>query len=104
MILWITASRFSQQCGGCRGPGDFLGKKQSGRDAFSSLKSARLPQDRQLLEEARRSAAMLCAQWREGEAEPLAPLLAAVHRQAKALLDINQLSLPAAVLESLEAL
>ena len=79
-----------------------MGKKQSGRDAFSSLKSARLPQDRQLLEEARRTAATLCAQWRNGLADPPAPLLAAVHKQAQALLDIRQGTLPAAAVESLE--
>ena len=89
---------------GSRGPGDFLGKKQSGRDAFSSLKAARLPGDRQLLEEARRTAAALCANWRDGDAEPPAPLLAAVQRQARALLDINQLSLPSAVETALDAL
>ena len=93
-----------EQLAFCRGPGDFLGKKQSGRDAFSSLKSARLPQDWQLLEEARRTAATLCADWRDGQADPPAPLLAAVHKQAQALLDIRQVVLPAATVESLEAL
>lgn len=85
-----------------RGPGDFLGKKQSGRDAFSSLKSARLPQDRQLLEEARRAAATLCALWRDGQADPPAPLLVAVARQAQTLLDISQITLPAAVVDALQ--
>ncbi len=40
----------------CRGPGDFLGKKQSGRDGLSYLKAAKLPEDRQLLEQARAAA------------------------------------------------
>lgn len=47
---------------------------------------------------------MLCAEWRDGQAEPPALLLAAVYKQAKSLLDISQLSLPAAVVETLEAL
>ncbi|KAL0024844.1 hypothetical protein WJX79_004631 [Trebouxia sp. C0005] len=42
-----------------RGPGDFLGKKQSGRDGLSYLKAAKLPEDRQLLEQARAAAAEL---------------------------------------------
>ncbi len=41
----------------CRGPGDFLGKKQSGKDGLSYLKAAKLPEDRQLLEHARAAAA-----------------------------------------------
>ena len=41
----------------CRGPGDFLGKKQSGKDGLSYLKAAKLPEDRHLLEQARAAAA-----------------------------------------------
>ena len=41
----------------CRGPGDFLGKKQSGKDGLSYLKAAKLPEGRHLLEQARAAAA-----------------------------------------------
>lgn len=73
-----------------RGPGDFLGKRQSGRDAYSLLRSARLPSDKELLDDARRCAAKLIADWQEGSVEPPAALMAAVRRQASLLLDINQ--------------
>lgn len=72
-----------------RGPGDFLGKRQSGRDAFSLLRSAKLPADKDLLDEARLCAARLIADWQEGRTEPPPALLAAVRRQASMLLDIN---------------
>lgn len=80
---------------GRRGPGEFLGKKQSGRDAFSLLRSASLPADKDLLEDARRCAAEMIADWQEGRAEPPPALLAAVRRQAGHLLDINRV--PAAL-------
>ncbi|EIE26488.1 P-loop containing nucleoside triphosphate hydrolase protein [Coccomyxa subellipsoidea C-169] len=72
-----------------RGPGDFLGKRQSGRDAFSLLRSARLPADKDLLDDARRCAAKLISEWQEGAVEPPAALMAAVRRQASMLLDVN---------------
>ncbi|CAL8466793.1 g6329 [Coccomyxa elongata] len=72
-----------------RGPGDFLGKRQSGRDAFSLLRSAKLPADKDLLDEARLCAAKLIADWQEGRTEPPPALLAAVRRQASMLLDIS---------------
>ena len=72
-----------------RGPGDFLGKRQSGRDAFSLLQSAKLPADKDLLDEARLCAAKLIADWQEGGTEPPTGLLAAVRRQASLLLDIS---------------
>jgi len=80
---------------GRRGPGDFLGKKQSGRDAFSLLRSASLPADKELLDDARRCAAEMIADWQEGRAEPPPALLAAVRRQAFHLLDISRV--PAAL-------
>ena len=42
-----------------RGPGDFLGKKQSGVNGLGYLRVAKLPQDRQILEQARAGAAEL---------------------------------------------
>lgn len=49
--------------GVCRGPGDFLGKKQSGKDGLSYLKAAKLPEDRQLLEQARAAAVDLLLEY-----------------------------------------
>lgn len=80
----------------CRGPGDFLGKRQSGRDAMSAMRSARLPQDKQLLDDARVCAAKLIAEWQEGIAQPPSSLMAAVHHQQSLLLDVD----PMAALES----
>lgn len=68
-----------------RGAGDVIGRRQSGRDAAGALRVARLPDDRDLLEAARRGAA--CALGRYG-ADPAAwppALLAALRSQARPL-------------------
>jgi hypothetical protein len=72
-----------------------LGKRQSGKDAMSAMRSARLPQDKQLLDDARICAANLIADWQEGVSSPPPKLLAAVHAQDSLLLEID----PVAALE-----
>jgi hypothetical protein len=74
-----------------RGPGDFLGKRQSGRDAFSALRNARLPQDKALLEAARGAAAEIIADWQDGRPPPPALLAAMREQAAAAKLDVAQL-------------
>lgn len=81
-------------CVSCRGPGDFLGKKQSGVNGLGYLKAAKLPQDRQILEQARAGAADLLQ--RSG-LEPSAwsqDLLAAL--KDRGLPDIDLTELPTA--------
>lgn len=66
---------------------------------MSALRSARLPQDKQLLDDARVCAATLIAEWQQGQSQPSAKLLAAVHHQQSLLLDVD----PVAALESAAA-
>lgn len=74
-----------------RGAGEVLGRRQSGRDVRSTLKAARIPGDRELLEQAREAASRMLAEqpdprtWPEG----LRALVA-----DEGLLQLDTLSLP----------
>ena len=76
----------------CRGPGDFLGKKQSGRDGLSCLKAARLPEDRQLLEQARAAAAELLQEYGLEPSGWPQDLLAALKDKNLPDLDLSEVS------------
>lgn len=74
-----------------RGPGDFLGKKQSGKDGLSYLKAAKLPEDRQLLEQARAAAAGLLQEMGLDPSKWPADLLAALKDRSLPDLDLAEL-------------
>lgn len=76
----------------CRGPGDFLGRKQSGRDGLSCLKAARLPEDRQLLEQARAAAAELLQEYGLEPSGWPQDLLAALKDKNLPDLDLSEVS------------
>ncbi|KAL0044700.1 hypothetical protein WJX82_006055 [Trebouxia sp. C0006] len=75
-----------------RGPGDFLGKKQSGRDGLSYLKAAKLPEDRQLLEQARAAAAELLQEYGLEPSGWPKDLLAALKDRSLPDLDLSEMS------------
>ncbi len=75
-----------------RGPGDFLGKKQSGRDGLSYLKAAKLPEDRQLLEQARAAAAELVQEYGLEPSGWPKHLLAALKDRSLPDLDLSEMS------------
>ena len=75
----------------CRGPGDFLGKKQSGRDGLSYLKAAKLPEDRQLLEQARAAAAEMLQEMGLDPSKWPSDLLAALKDESLPDLDLAEL-------------
>ena len=73
-----------------RGPGDCLGTKQSGRDGLKYLKAAKLPDDRQLLEQARAGAAEMIQEYGlEPDTWP-PDLLAALKDSALPDLDLSE--------------
>ena len=74
-----------------RGPGDFLGKKQSGKDGLSYLKAAKLPEDRQLLEQARAAAAEMLQEMGLDPSKWPADLLAALKDRSLPDLDLAEL-------------
>ncbi|KAK9821728.1 hypothetical protein WJX81_006389 [Elliptochloris bilobata] len=74
-----------------RGAGDIIGRRQSGRDAASSLRVARLPADRDLLEAARAAAARALARYGPDPAAWPPALLAAMQSQALPVLDLHAL-------------
>lgn len=49
--------------GACRGQGELIGKKQSGKDIWANLRIARLPEHADVLEEARAAAATLVGEY-----------------------------------------
>ena len=67
----------------CSGAGDVIGRRQSGRDAASALRVARLPADRDLLEAARAAAARALARYGPDPAAWPPALLAAMQSQAR---------------------
>jgi hypothetical protein len=66
-----------------RGAGDVIGRRQSGRDAAGALRVARLPDDRDLLEAARRGAARALGRYGADPAAWPPALLAALRSQAR---------------------
>jgi hypothetical protein len=66
-----------------RGAGDVIGRRQSGRDAAGALRVARLPDDRDLLEAARRGAARALGRFGADPAAWPPALLAALRSQAR---------------------
>ncbi|KAL3158650.1 hypothetical protein ABBQ32_011393 [Trebouxia sp. C0010 RCD-2024] len=74
-----------------RGPGDFLGKKQSGKDGLSYLKAAKLPEDRQLLEHARAAAAEMLQEMGLDPSTWPPDLLAALKDRSLPDLDLSEL-------------
>ena len=69
-----------------------MGKKQSGRDGLSYLKAAKLPEDRQLLEQARAAAAELLQEYGLEPAGWPQDLLAALKDRGLPDLDLTEMS------------
>ena len=85
----------------CRGPGDFLGKQQSGHDGLKCLNAARLPEDMRLLDQARSVAADLIARHGLNPSQWPLPLLASLKDTRLPSLELK--TLPAnAIAQSLQ--
>ena len=85
----------------CRGPGDFLGKQQSGHDGLKCLNAARLPDDMRLLDQARSVAADLIARHGLNPSQWPLPLLASLKDTRLPSLELK--TLPAnAIAQSLQ--
>jgi len=69
-----------------------LGKKQSGRDGLSYLKAAKLPEDRQLLEQARAAAAEVLQEYGLEPSGWPKDLLAALKDRSLPDLDLSEMS------------
>ena len=72
----------------CRGQGDLMGKKQSGKDMWANLRAARLPEDAALLDEARGKAAELVSNFGMDPADWSPDLLAAMAHSRLPQLDL----------------